>query len=116
MRRSLLGVSVGSLLVLAATAICGSTEPETTGAREFTSSLPSPALTAHVSDVEGQPQVVTIIDAQQRVLAVYHVDRASGEITLKSVRNLTWDLQMLEYNSGAPLPQDIRNMRRGLQP
>ena len=42
-------------------------------------------------------------------MAVYHVDRNSGEISPKSVRNITWDLQMIEYNSGKPLPQDIRN-------
>jgi hypothetical protein len=48
-------------------------------------------------------------------MAVYHVDRASGEIILRSVRNLTWDLQMMEFNSGEPLPQDIRDMRGELQ-
>ena len=52
---------------------------------------------------------MTVIDPKQRVLAVYHVDRASGQITPKSVRNITWDLQMTEYNSGEPLPQDIRS-------
>ncbi len=55
---------------------------------------------------------VTVIDPRQRVMAVYHVDRATGEITPKSVRNFTWDLQMIEFNSGNPLPQDIRS---GLQ-
>jgi hypothetical protein len=45
-------------------------------------------------------------------MAVYHVDRTDGKITPKSVRNITWDLQMIEYNSGEPLPQDIRS---GLQ-
>jgi hypothetical protein len=63
----------------------------------------------HVAAAEGQPQLVTVIDPRQRVLAVYHVDRASGQITPKSVRNITWDLQMTEYNSGDPLPQDIRS-------
>jgi hypothetical protein len=42
-------------------------------------------------------------------VGVYHVERSTGEITLKSVRNLTWDLQMVQFNSGNPLPQDIRN-------
>jgi len=49
------------------------------------------------------------------VLAVYHVDKATGEIALRSVRNITWDLQMVEFNSGKPLPQDIRNLRGELQ-
>ena len=56
-----------------------------------------------------QPLTVTVLDPRQRVLAVYHVDRNSGEITLRGARNITWDLQMTEFNSGNPLPQDIRN-------
>jgi hypothetical protein len=40
------------------------------------------------------------------------VDRSTGKITPTSIRNFTWDLQMIEYNSGNPLPQDIRS---GLQ-
>ena len=41
--------------------------------------------------------------------AIEALDRGTGEISPKSVRNLTWDLQMTEFNSGNPLPQDIRN-------
>jgi hypothetical protein len=66
-------------------------------------------LITHVTAADGQPQVVTVIDPRQRVLAVYHVDRATGSISFKSLRNVTWDLQMIDYNSGDPLPQDIRN-------
>jgi hypothetical protein len=65
-------------------------------------------LITHVSAIEGQPLVVTVIDTNQRAMAVYFVDRQTGEITLKSVRNLTWDLQMSNFNTGKPLPQDIR--------
>lgn len=39
-------------------------------------------------------------------------DRSTGQITPKSIRNFTWDLQMIEFNSGDPLPQDVRS---GLQ-
>jgi hypothetical protein len=63
----------------------------------------------HVSATDGAALTVTVIDPKQRVMAVYHVDRGSGMITPKSVRNFTWDLQMIEFNSGNPLPQDIRN-------
>ena len=45
-------------------------------------------------------------------MAVYHVDRATGEITLEGVRNFTWDLQMINFNTGKPLPQEVRS---GLQ-
>jgi hypothetical protein len=62
----------------------------------------------HVLDDEGRPQRVIVIDSASRVMAVYDVVRDSGEIQLKSVRNITADLQMLEFNSGAPSPADIQ--------
>ncbi|MCC7475871.1 MAG: hypothetical protein IT425_10775 [Pirellulales bacterium] len=66
-------------------------------------------LFTHVAATDGGPLTVTVVASSERVLAVYQVDRATGKITPKSVRNITWDLQMVEYNSGEPLPQDVRN-------
>ena len=111
MRRSLLGALLGAGLVIAATAGHGSTEPAFGGPGELGN--PSPLhgneLVTHVTATEGQPLTVTVIDPRQRVMGIYHVDRATGEIALRSVRNLTWDLQMIEFNSGKPIPQDIRS-------
>jgi hypothetical protein len=56
-------------------------------------------------------QQVTIVDPKQRVMAVYHVDRVTGALTLKSVRNMTWDLQIEDFNSANPAPRDIRALR-----
>lgn len=70
--------------------------------------LAAGGLIAHVLDAEGRPQRVIVIDPVSRVMAVYDVVRESGEIQLKSVRNITADLQMLEFNSGAPSPADIQ--------
>ena len=58
---------------------------------------------------EGGQQLV-LIDSRMRVMAVYHIGRESGEVTLKSVRNFKWDLQMLEFNGTSPRPQEIRAM------
>jgi hypothetical protein len=42
---------------------------------------------------------------------VYQVDPRSGAIALKSVRNIHWDLQMDEFNSGGnPSPKEIRSL------
>jgi hypothetical protein len=56
-------------------------------------------------------QQITIVDPRQKVMAVYHVDRATGALALKSVRNLQWDLQIEDYNSASPAPRDIRALR-----
>jgi hypothetical protein len=109
MGRSLFGAVICAGLVIAATAGRGKSEPAYGGGGDLSSLPISGELIAHVSTADGQPQVVTVIDPRQRVIGVYHVDRGTGEITLKSVRNFTWDLQMVEFNSGDPLPQDVRS-------
>jgi hypothetical protein len=111
MRNSLIGAGLIAGLVIAATAVRSSSEPSY-GLPAEGSRATSGELITHVTATDGQSQTVTVIDPRQRVMAVYHVDRTTGQITPKSVRNITWDLQMVEYNSGAPSPQDIRS---GLQ-
>lgn len=58
---------------------------------------------------EGRQQV-TVVDPRSRVLAVYHIDRASGALQLRSVRSVGWDLQMEDFNSASPTPREIRNL------
>ena len=112
MRHSLVGALLIAGLVIAATAGRTASQPAPGPTADLQPHPQSGDLIAHVTAAEGQPQVVTVIDPRQRVMAIYHVDRATGQITPKSVRNFTWDLQMIEFNSGDPLPQDIRS---GLQ-
>ncbi len=66
-------------------------------------------VTVVASDNEDRQQVV-LIDPELRVIAVYHVGHESGKISLKSVRNFKWDLQMLQWNSQPPQPQEVRSM------
>jgi hypothetical protein len=110
MRLSLIGALFVAVLVMAANA--GTGVSESAYSPNYPAIANAPELITHVTAAEGQMQVVTVIDPRERVMAVYHVDRATGQITPKSVRNITWDLQMIEFNSGDPSPQDIRS---GLQ-
>jgi hypothetical protein len=112
MRHSLVGALLIAGLVIAATAGRTASQPAPDPPVDYPARAQSGELITHVTAAEGQPQLVTVIDPRARVMAVYHVDRVSGQITPKSVRNFTWDLQMIEFNSGEPLPQDIRS---GLQ-
>lgn len=56
----------------------------------------------------GEPIVAIVYDTENKVLGVYHID-GDGGITLKGIRPITWDLQMLHYNGKDPLPEDVRN-------
>lgn len=58
---------------------------------------------------DGRQQIV-MIDARTQVMSVYHVERSSGLIALKSVRNVSADLRMDEFNSTSPSPKEIRAM------
>jgi hypothetical protein len=64
-------------------------------------------LIALSCEAEGRQQV-TVIDPKSRVIAVYHVDRATGALSLKSVRNVHWDLLIEDFNSANPTPREIR--------
>ncbi len=62
-------------------------------------------LTATVAD---NRQQLTVIDPRTRVMSIYHIEPTTGTITLKSVRNINWDLQMVEFNGVNPLPREIK--------
>jgi hypothetical protein len=108
-RRSVIGVLIGAIccLLLAAQPCCAQTAPA--GREAQTTSATAGNLITHVSAVEGQALLITVIDVKQQVMAIYQIDGKSGEITLKSVRNIGWDLQMINFNTGKPLPQDVRS-------
>jgi len=61
---------------------------------------------------EGQ-QMFTVIDSATRAMAVYHVDLKSGQTTLRSVRNLHWDLQLEDFNSVTPKAREVRIQVQG---
>ncbi len=71
----------------------------------------SPDLLALSHDGGDGKQQITVVDPRQRVMAVYHIDRATGALALKSVRSLQWDLQIEDYNSSSPAPRDIRALK-----
>jgi hypothetical protein len=63
------------------------------------------AVSATIGD---KAQQVAVIDPRQRVMSVYQIEFATGAVTLKSVRNITWDLQLSQFNGVSPLPNEIR--------
>jgi hypothetical protein len=63
------------------------------------------------SDAGGQ-QLLLLIDPQRRILGSYHVDATTGQIALRSVRNIRWDLELDEFNGTEPSPEKIQALLR----
>lgn len=71
---------------------------------------PQNRLTWQILENPNGPHTALILDPVRQVFAVYHVDPGSGEIKLKSVRNLSHDLRLPHHNSNSPTPKDIQLM------
>ena len=101
-------LSVGLAAVLAVVAVAWSADAQqaSVGAVYGASGGPQELIT-HFLPSEGKATALTIVDPVTRRIAVYHVARDSGEIQLKSIRNITGDLGLDYWNSGSPLPQEI---------
>lgn len=56
---------------------------------------------------------IALVDPVKKVISVYGVDRTSGEIHLRSVRKVEWDLQLDEFNGKEPSPKEIRSNVQG---
>lgn len=84
-------------------------------AGEATAQRPAPAQAAGplwISDApldEGR-RLLIVVDSASRRAAVYHVDVVTGSLTLKSARDISWDLLLDEFNVQEPRPAALRNM------
>jgi predicted amidohydrolase len=59
-------------------------------------------------NVRDQYEQMTIIDPKRRTMAVYHKDFVTGEIAFRSSRHFEYDLELTQFNTKAPLPEEIR--------
>ncbi len=108
MRNMMLGMA-GGVMVTVVLFACSRMEPAAV-AQHSLAAEPSGGptmLMAHAPLPTGGQQIV-VIDTEQRVIGSYHVTKDTGEITLKSIRNIRYDLLMEEFNGGEPKPRDIR--------
>lgn len=114
MRFAVIGAFVGlGLICLAKGGSWGQGTAEAAAPRAATSSESGRLIAFAESLVEGQRQVV-VIDALEKVIGVYHVSQ-DGEIQLKSVRKIEWDLKIEEFNSVGPAPSEVRAQVDGLE-
>ena len=68
------------------------------------------SLVTHAHVLADGTQQLCVLDPRQQVVAIYHIDPAKGGITLRSVRNIYWDLRINHFNGTTPLPEEIRSL------
>jgi hypothetical protein len=111
MKRAVLGTLIGAGLLFAAAGAVGYPPGAPTPQRApFEQIAGEGGLVAVSGPSADNGQLVTVIDTKTRAMAVYRIDSAAGRIKLMSVRNLNWDLQVMQLNSESPLPQEIRSL------
>lgn len=67
-------------------------------------------LWIQLSPISEDRQMLLVVDPSERTAAVYHVDAATGTMTLKSARSIRWDLLVGEFNAQEPTPSALRKM------
>lgn len=68
------------------------------------------SLWVSTTPLDASRQLLLVVDPLQRVLAVYHVDTATGIVTLRSTRALAYDLQLEDFNAADPKPGALKKM------
>ena len=108
MRKTVLGALVGAAIVVVA-AGASNDGGQAFADRPNAPDLGQGQLIAFSSPATEAGHQITVIDPKTQVMAVYQVDAATGAVSLQSVRALSWDLQLSNYNTNRPLPGEIRS-------
>jgi hypothetical protein len=103
-----LGFLLGAVLVVMVAAACFQRSALYAQPAESGPSIEGALIAMSAS--AGDRQQITVIDPRQRTMCVYHVSSATGDIVLRSARNLRWDLLMEAYNTGSPTPQELQTL------
>ncbi len=75
-----------------------------------TEATAGPGLWVTATPLDDGRQLLLVIDPHLKNAAVYHVDAQTGAMTLKSARNITYDLMVQDYNCQEPRPAALRKM------
>lgn len=110
MRKALLGLSVGAVLMMVHATIVRN-QSTALAQRPIERSVRGPLMVIPIGGNDQHKQFA-IIDPNARALSVYHIHATSGEVSLKSVRNIDSDLRLDEFNSVNPSPREIRALLR----
>lgn len=70
----------------------------------------SAPLWVSMTPMDGARQLLVVVDQQRRSVAVYHLDAATGVLTLRSTRSIDCDLAVEDFNAAEPKPAALRKM------
>ena len=121
MKRAILGLLAGACVVALAIGLLDRRQ-EVMAQHPFTQTAYSPAapqpgtpvcgsggeLIAVPTPMGDKGQLLTVIDPRQQTMGVYWIEAGTGKITLRSVRNIRYDMMMMDFNGDNPLPREIR--------
>lgn len=71
---------------------------------------PAGGLWISAGPLDDSRRLLLVIDPQLKNAAVYHVDAAAGTLTLKSTRDISYDLMVGDFNAQPPKPADLQKM------
>jgi hypothetical protein len=60
--------------------------------------------------IDDARRMMIVVDPATRHAAVYHVDAATGALTLRSTRDITWDLLVDDFNAQEPRPAALKRL------
>lgn len=103
------GVAACAAAVLAAAGLSAS------GQRPAPPAAGGGHLIVSASPLADARQLVVVVDPATRHAAVYMADQ-EGMLTLKSTRDLTWDLMVGEFNAREPKPAAMRKILESAPP
>jgi len=55
-------------------------------------------------------RLLVVVDQTTRHAAIYQIDAAVGSLTLRSTRDMAWDLMVGDFNAQDPKPATLRRM------
>jgi hypothetical protein len=62
------------------------------------------------SPVDEGRRLLVVVDPATRHAAVYHLDTTTGSLSLKSTRDITWDLMVDDFNAQEPRPAALKRL------
>jgi len=69
-------------------------------------------IVAFTSSLQGNSQLLYLIDSRNQAFAVYRIDptNSKGTVKLEGARHYQWDLKLAEYNNLPPEVAAIESM------